>query len=123
MESNNDSTKKQASTLTYHLRDEGTDNESSGSVEEYPIGEVVDVREKLPRGAKAILEEVIPPWDRPRMKNPSHSPPHSLSQSEEDGEDKESNPKKKIMRKMVSLRMKCPSLKMKRRVRVSCVMP
>lgn len=65
---------------TRYLINKPINNEESSSlVEEYPIIKEIKPREKLLGGAKVVLKKVPPPRVRPRMKDPSQSPPHSLS--------------------------------------------
>lgn len=49
MEPNNDSTKqtpkKKAHSFTWHLREEATDDESSGFVGEFPLAKAVELRD------------------------------------------------------------------------------
>lgn len=66
---------------THCLRDENTD-ESSYTVDEYPLEEQVKSTKQLPQGDKATLGDKIPPHSKPKIKNPRTSPPYSPSQSE-----------------------------------------
>lgn len=62
--------KKQAHPTTYHIRNEATNNESSGSVKKYPLKEVVEPNKILTWGSKDASPKYSHPPTRKRMKIP-----------------------------------------------------
>lgn len=90
----NDSTKptpnKHTHPTTHQFRDKPTDEESSSSIKEYPMSELVEQTTILTRRTKATHLALSPPHARPQIKNPSQIPPHSppYSQKREDSESK-----------------------------------
>lgn len=73
-------------TTRFH-RDKNNSDESSVSLEEYPLKGQVNPREKIPQVEKKISEQVIHPKTTPRSKNLSTLRPYLPYLSEEDGED------------------------------------
>lgn len=65
----NQTPKKQVCPYTLYLRDEDTEDESSGTIEEYPLEEVVELSKSLPQGSDVTLSNDSPLRQRRRIKN------------------------------------------------------